>query len=74
LIDNVPDANTIAGSLPCSQVSGVTCNPATGLAYVGPVDPAVQAVLNLYANSPVNDGDLGNGTGYFRTVATGAGA
>ena len=66
LIENVPDANTIAGylPLPCAP------QPCTGstLTYVGPIDPAVQAVLNLYANAPVNDGDHGDGTGYYRSV------
>ena len=38
------------------------------MTYVGPIDPAVQAVLNLYANAPVNDGDHGDGTGYYRSV------
>jgi hypothetical protein len=66
----VPDANAHAGYLPCAAAPGATCNPGTGLAYVG-VAPNMASTLALY---PLPRTEIGGGIGSLTEVDSQSGS
>jgi hypothetical protein len=59
VLGNVPDANARQGIVPCAVAPDQTCNPG-GTATV-PLNPASQAILNLYPAIGPGSTELGGG-------------
>jgi outer membrane receptor protein involved in Fe transport len=50
---NLPDINAHNGYLPCKQATAYTCDPSTGLAFVG-FAPGTQAIMNFLPIVPAS--------------------
>ena len=66
-IGNVPSDNTRRGIVPCKYAPDLPCNP-DGTATV-PVNPASQAILNLY---PPGNGNTDTGSAFAQVVLQGS--